>query len=62
MNSAASPMNETTRLSALATGLQRLHGVEERPNHDEVHAMMQKFSPHRSLATAHLWASLKDAA
>ena len=48
--------------SALATGLQRLHGVEERPNHDEVRTMMQKFSPHRSLATAHLWASLKDAA
>lgn len=48
--------------SALATGLQRLHGVDERPSHDEVRTMMQKFSPHRSLATAHLWASLKDAA
>src|SRR5580692_6899672 len=48
--------------SALATGLQRLHATEERPGHDEVHRMMQTFSPHRSLATAHFWASLKDAA
>jgi AraC family transcriptional regulator of adaptative response / DNA-3-methyladenine glycosylase II len=48
--------------SALATALQRLYGREERPGHDEVHTMMQDFAPHRSLATAHLWASLKDAA
>jgi AraC family transcriptional regulator of adaptative response / DNA-3-methyladenine glycosylase II len=49
------------RDSALATALQRLHGREDRPGHDEVHTMMQSFAPHRSLATAHLWASLKDA-
>ena len=48
--------------SALATALQRLHRREERPAHEEVHTMMQDFAPHRSLATAHLWASLKDAA
>jgi len=48
--------------SALATALQRLHRCEERPGHEEVHTMMQDFAPHRSLATAHLWASLKDAA
>jgi AraC family transcriptional regulator of adaptative response / DNA-3-methyladenine glycosylase II len=48
--------------SALATALQRLHKREDRPDHDEVHAMMAAFAPHRSLATVHLWASLKDAA
>jgi AraC family transcriptional regulator of adaptative response / DNA-3-methyladenine glycosylase II len=48
--------------SALATALQRLHGRSERPTHDDVHRLMEKFAPHRSLATAHLWASLKDAA
>jgi AraC family transcriptional regulator of adaptative response / DNA-3-methyladenine glycosylase II len=48
--------------SALATALQRLHRMKERPDHDEVHRLMQGFAPHRSLATCHLWASLKDAA
>lgn len=48
--------------SALATALQRLHGMDERPGHEQVHAMMQDYAPHRSLATCHLWASLKDAA
>ncbi len=47
--------------SALATALQRLHRMKERPDHDEVHKLMQGFAPHRSLATCHLWASLKDA-
>ena len=48
--------------SALATALQRLHGLEERPSHDNVHSLMEEYAPHRSLATCHLWASLKDAA
>jgi AraC family transcriptional regulator of adaptative response / DNA-3-methyladenine glycosylase II len=48
--------------SALATALQRLHRTEERPEVGAVHEMMRTYSPHRSLATAHLWASLKDAA
>jgi AraC family transcriptional regulator of adaptative response / DNA-3-methyladenine glycosylase II len=48
--------------SALATALQRLHVLDDRPGPDAVHAMMQTFAPHRSLATCHLWASLKDAA
>ena len=48
--------------SALATALQRLHGTAERPAHEEVDAMMKAFAPNRSLATCHLWASLKDAA
>ena len=48
--------------SALATALQRLHGMDERPAHEEVDRMMKSFAPNRSLATCHLWASLKDAA
>ena len=48
--------------SALATALQRLHGMEERPDHDAVHALMGDYAPYRSIATCHLWASLKDAA
>jgi AraC family transcriptional regulator of adaptative response / DNA-3-methyladenine glycosylase II len=48
--------------SALATALQKLHGRDERPDHDEVHKMMLDFAPHRSLATMHLWTSLKAAA
>lgn len=48
---------------ALATALQRLNGLEERPGQDEVERLMQDFAPYRALATAHLWASLKkDAA
>jgi AraC family transcriptional regulator of adaptative response / DNA-3-methyladenine glycosylase II len=48
--------------SALATALQRLHRRSERPGHEDVNTMMAAFAPHRSLATGHLWASLKDAA
>jgi AraC family transcriptional regulator, regulatory protein of adaptative response / DNA-3-methyladenine glycosylase II len=48
--------------SALATALQRLHGLNVRPSHERVHEMMQDYAPHRSIATCHLWASLKDAA
>ncbi len=48
--------------SALATALQRLHRRKDRPDHDEVHEMMTAYAPHRSLATMHLWTSLKDAA
>jgi len=48
--------------SALATALQRFHKREDRPDHDEVHEMMKPFAPYRSLATMHLWNSLKDAA
>jgi AraC family transcriptional regulator of adaptative response / DNA-3-methyladenine glycosylase II len=48
--------------SALATALQRLHKLETRPAHDAVDQLMQGFAPHRSLATCHLWASLKKEA
>jgi AraC family transcriptional regulator, regulatory protein of adaptative response / DNA-3-methyladenine glycosylase II len=48
--------------SALATALQRLHQLPERPDHEQVKTLMQTFSPHRSLATMHLWTSLKEPA
>ena len=46
--------------SGLATALQRLHGLVERPDIKTQEASMQAFAPHRSLATTHLWASLAD--
>jgi 3-methyladenine DNA glycosylase/8-oxoguanine DNA glycosylase len=47
---------------ALAAALQKLVAADERPDTDEVERLMQPFAPHRSLATCHLWASLKEAA
>ena len=46
--------------SALATALERLHKLPERPDHAQVAAMMAAYSPHRSLATMHLWTYLKE--
>lgn len=46
--------------SGLATGLERLYGLGTRPDIAEQEAAMRAFAPHRSLATAHLWASLED--
>jgi AraC family transcriptional regulator of adaptative response / DNA-3-methyladenine glycosylase II len=48
--------------SALATALQRLHGLPERPDADQSARLMSQFAPHRSLATMHLWTSLREAA
>jgi len=45
---------------ALAAALKTFTAAAERPGHDEVEALMRPFSPHRSLATCHLWASLRD--
>jgi len=45
---------------ALAAALQRHVGAAARPAPSEVEALMRPFAPHRSLATFHLWASLKD--
>jgi AraC family transcriptional regulator of adaptative response / DNA-3-methyladenine glycosylase II len=47
--------------SALATGLQRLHKLPERPDSEQTARLMAAFAPHRSLATMHLWTSLKEA-
>ena len=48
--------------SALATALQRLHNLPQRPDADESARLMSRFAPHRSLATMHLWMYLKEAA
>jgi AraC family transcriptional regulator of adaptative response / DNA-3-methyladenine glycosylase II len=45
---------------ALAAALQRLSGAAQRPAAAEVETLMRSFSPHRTLATCHLWASLKE--
>jgi 3-methyladenine DNA glycosylase/8-oxoguanine DNA glycosylase len=47
--------------SALATALQRLYKLPERPDQAETAKLMEAFAPHRSLATMHLWTSLKEA-
>jgi len=43
--------------AGLAQGLGRLSG--ERPDESEVRETMARFAPYRSLATYHVWASLK---
>jgi len=47
--------------SALATALQRLHNLPERPDGEQTARLMSAFAPYRSLATMHLWTSLKEA-
>jgi AraC family transcriptional regulator, regulatory protein of adaptative response / DNA-3-methyladenine glycosylase II len=47
---------------ALAAALQKLTAAVERPRPEQVEELMRQFAPHRSLATFHLWASLRDAA
>lgn len=46
--------------SGLAAALQRLYPSAARPGAEEAGRLMFKFSPHRSLASMHLWASLSD--
>lgn len=46
--------------SALATVLQRLHASDARPDAQQTGRLMSQFSPHRSLASMHLWAALHD--
>lgn len=46
--------------TGLVTGLELFFALDHRPNAVETHALMQKFAPHRSLATYHLWRSLGD--
>jgi AraC family transcriptional regulator, regulatory protein of adaptative response / DNA-3-methyladenine glycosylase II len=45
------PMGDT----GVTSGLQTLFSLEERPDADATRRLMSVFSPHRSLATAHLW-------
>jgi AraC family transcriptional regulator of adaptative response / DNA-3-methyladenine glycosylase II len=48
--------------SALASALQRLHQLPQRPDADGTARLMTQFAPHRSIATMHLWTYLKEAA
>ena len=48
--------------SALATALQKLHKLPERPDTEGTARLMSAFAPHRSIATMHLWTYLKEAA
>ncbi len=41
--------------TGVTSGLQRLFDLEARPDVDATRRLMKVFSPHRSLATAHLW-------
>ena len=41
--------------TGVTSGLQALFRLEERPDADATRRLMSIFSPHRSLATAHLW-------
>jgi 3-methyladenine DNA glycosylase/8-oxoguanine DNA glycosylase len=45
--------------AGLTLALQRHHGLDHRPTARETAALMAPYAPHRSLATFHLWASLK---
>jgi AraC family transcriptional regulator of adaptative response / DNA-3-methyladenine glycosylase II len=45
--------------AGLTLALQRQFSLERRPSVRETAALMAPFAPHRSLATFHLWASLK---
>jgi 3-methyladenine DNA glycosylase/8-oxoguanine DNA glycosylase len=44
--------------AGLAQGLERLAG--DRPSEMQIREIMAKYAPHRSLATYHIWASLKE--
>ena len=44
--------------AGLVSALSRFHALEARPDAAATRRMMEPLAPHRSLATAHLWASL----
>jgi AraC family transcriptional regulator, regulatory protein of adaptative response / DNA-3-methyladenine glycosylase II len=46
--------------SGLATALQHLHKLPERPDAQHTAQLMSRFSPHRSLASMHLWTYMKE--
>ncbi|HXO21022.1 MAG TPA: Ada metal-binding domain-containing protein [Thermoanaerobaculia bacterium] len=46
--------------SGLAAGLTRFFALDHRPGPEETRSLMQPFTPYRSFATAHLWASLGE--
>lgn len=46
---------------AVRTAIARLLGSAERPNLPEAAAFLENYRPHRTMAAAHLWASLSSA-
>ncbi len=46
--------------AGLVAALQRFFGLDARPDARETLRLMERFAPHRSLATFHLWKSLGD--
>ena len=45
--------------TGLSAGLMRLYGLSEKPERGQIESLMIPFAPYRSLATFHLWQSLK---
>lgn len=50
------PLGDT----GLSTALQRFFKLDHRPQADETERLMEPFAPYRSLATLHLWMSLRE--
>lgn len=48
--------------TGLQAGLRRLYNIEGKPSREETDRLMEPFAPYRSLATFHLWQSLKEKA
>ena len=48
--------------AGLVKALRSFHGLAERPDAEATRRLLAPLSPYRSLATAHLWASLYDGA
>ena len=47
--------------AGLSQALVRFFGLTKRPDAQETEKLMARFAPYRSLATCHMWLSLKDA-
>lgn len=47
---------------AIRTAFQRLLGEDSKPDMARTEALLARYSPHRTMAAAHLWASLQDGA
>jgi len=48
--------------AGLVRALQEFHGLDARPGPEETVALMQRWAPHRSLASFHLWKTLGEPA
>jgi DNA-3-methyladenine glycosylase II len=45
---------------AIRLALQRLQGAPDKPDIASAEALLERYRPHRSMAAAHLWASLQQ--